>query len=132
MTPPPPGSASIVASPSTSTLRLSPTGKWKRKFLGLSALDHSKDLLTLPKPSICPVWGSFACKFCRLVTHEVLHCHWSDRGNHRPRLRCRRLHRVHHPMDCIGNLINPSIIHAPPISHCLHTPHNSAVHIKQL
>ena len=57
----------------------------KRKFLSLSALDHPKDLLTLPQPGICLVWGGFACKFRRLVTHEVLHRHWSDRGNHRPR-----------------------------------------------
>jgi len=104
----------------------------KCEFLSLSTLYYPEDLLTFPQPHICFIWGGLASELHRLMTHEILHCHWSDWWDHRPRLRCNRVHRVHHPMDRIRNLIRPSIISASPISHCLCTPHNSAVHINQL
>ena len=104
----------------------------KGEFLSLRALYHLEDFLTFTQPRACLIRGGFASKLRRLVAHEVLHRHRPNRGNHRPRLSCNKLHRVHHPMDCVRNLICPNIVSTSPISHCLCTPHNSAVHINQL
>jgi len=102
------------------------------KLLGLRSLYHSEYLLELLEPCVSLIWGGFPSEFRRLMTHEILHGHRSHRRNHGSGWCCYRLHRIHHLVDCVSNLISPNGISSPPVCHCLWTPHISAVKIKQL
>jgi len=96
----------------------------ERELLCISAVDHPTNLLALPKPGIYFIRSGFASECGWPMPNEVLHSHWLCRWNHGSRLRCNRLHNIHHSMDCIRNLISSNSISPPPICHSLRTPHS--------
>jgi len=95
------------------------------QLLCISAPNRSTYILTLPQPCICLVWSGLVSELSRPVPHEIFHSHGTSRHDSGSGLRCIRLHRVHHPMNRMCNLISLSIIPSSPVCQSLCTPHFS-------
>jgi len=97
----------------------------KGQLLCISAPDRLTYLLTLPQPCICLVQGGLASELSWPMPHEIFHSHGMSRCDSDSGLCCIRLHRVHHPMNRMSNLISPSIIPPSFVCQSLGTPHFS-------
>ena len=73
--------------------------------------------------SMSHVFASSGVDLLGFVPHKVLHRHWVSGCYHGSRLHCNGLHRIHHPMNRMCNLISPSVSPPSPVCHCLSMPH---------
>jgi len=98
----------------------------KEQLLLILAIHHSENLLTLAEPCIRFIKGGLASELCWLVAQKILHSwhpNWCDR---RPRLcRYRWLHRIHHPVNRLRDVIRTTTPPPPVSNHSLDTPHHN-------